>query len=1042
MRTAKIAVWMVLLAALVLAVAIASLPAYLEGHRDLLAAGASQALGRAVEIGGPVTLSWSFRPSIQVDDVRIGNPGWAPDRQFVHADHVRLRFDLGALLRRRVQVTRLSVRGGEIRLKTSAQGENNWTFGSGQEGPIGFAIDAIEAQDLRLLFQPVQGTAQSIGIARLNLSGLGGPTPTLDAEASYAGIPLSVSASAGGDGGQHTQGWPFKVRVQGAEAELEVAGSAGGPFDAGNLAADLAFHGNDLRSFCALAGRDWLPEGPFRIALHLTRDAAGLRASGLAGALDSPAPLGPIRVSGGQASLAADKSLAAYIEGSWRQSPASLKLELAGTDPNASDSPRRLRGAVRLGETVLTTDLRMVLGGQRPRLAGELRFARLDLNSLLRTTGPQPVPGPAVDGGPVHAWDQWPLPAPALRSFDANLGLHADRVAAGAMEIERFRARLSLTDGRLRLDGLGAALPGLTLTGRVTADTRSESPVLEAELKAERIELPAALSFLADSPKLKGSLQSVALKAQARGETLRAMLDTLGGELSARGARLVSSGAPGGAASEVRLTRPRLTVLPRQPVRLRTALTAGQQTFDLNLTGGPLGDLLSDDTPWPIVAFVASGKLNGAQLQVRGDMGPLASLLAWRDLGVDLSGRWQGMEASVRGTFARLDALSGSRLEVTASGKNLSPLGTFLGAAIPQASPFTLSARLEGRDGWLDLRELKATSGDSDLAGELRLRLGPKLRVEGTLTSRLIDLAPYLGGGKGESRWSEPLPFEKLHLLDGAVDLDAGHVRLGTFGRDDANLHAALDSGQLRLALGADRDRFSADLVLKPEQTQWTLSVEQRGKLDLARLMEGGQARALWRLPASLDLRLRGAGGSLEAMLGAADGQVEVVLGAGRLNRKAAAFPLSRVLTALLDTVNPANLTQPFDDLQCAVLQFDVAKGIATSTRGLAVQTRTLNIIGSGAINLRNREIELRFKTVRRRGIGIGLLGIADRFVHIKGTLDKPRAAIDPAGLIVHGGAAWATSGMGLLYGQLAKRLSASADPCEAVMPKDDRQDR
>jgi hypothetical protein len=61
------------------------------------------------------------------------------------------------------------------------------------------------------------------------------------------------------------------------------------------------------------------------------------------------------------------------------------------------------------------------------------------------------------------------------------------------------------------------------------------------------------------------------------------------------------------------------------------------------------------------------------------------------------------------------------------------------------------------------------------------------------------------------------------------------------------------------------------------------------------------------------------------------------------------------------------------------VLQLNFATGITASSRGLAVQTRALNIIGSGAINLRAREIELRFKTVWRGVIGIGLFGIADR---------------------------------------------------------------
>ena len=56
-------------------------------------------------------------------------------------------------------------------------------------------------------------------------------------------------------------------------------------------------------------------------------------------------------------------------------------------------------------------------------------------------------------------------------------------------------------------------------------------------------------------------------------------------------------------------------------------------------------------------------------------------------------------------------------------------------------------------------------------------------------------------------------------------------------------------------------------------------------------------------------------------------------------------------------------------------------------------QTRTcggptgLNALGGGAVNLRTSEIELHFKTAKRKGVGLNLLGIADKFVYITGTL-------------------------------------------------------
>ncbi len=96
-------------------------------------------------------------------------------------------------------------------------------------------------------------------------------------------------------------------------------------------------------------------------------------------------------------------------------------------------------------------------------------------------------------------------------------------------------------------------------------------------------------------------------------------------------------------------------------------------------------------------------------------------------------------------------------------------------------------------------------------------------------------------------------------------------------------------------------------------------------------------------------------------------------------------------------------------------------------------------MLGGGVLNLRSEEIELRFKTAKRKGIGLNLLGVADKFIYITGTFREPKAAIDPKGLLLHGGAAWATGGLSVLYDQLFKRLTSFSSPCDAVMRKGER---
>ena len=116
------------------------------------------------------------------------------------------------------------------------------------------------------------------------------------------------------------------------------------------------------------------------------------------------------------------------------------------------------------------------------------------------------------------------------------------------------------------------------------------------------------------------------------------------------------------------------------------------------------------------------------------------------------------------------------------------------------------------------------------------------------------------------------------------------------------------------------------------------------------------------------------------------------------------------------------------------MVQLDVANGIATSPRGIAVRTDAINLLGGGALKLATGEIEFHFKTAQRRGLGINILGIADKFIRITGTLHNPKAVVDPGGFLIHGGTAWATSGLSLVYTNLFKRLAASSNPCETVL--------
>ncbi|MCK8784248.1 AsmA family protein [Roseomonas sp. NAR14] len=98
-------------------------------HKPQLAAAVEEATGRAFELRGPVRIGRSLWPTVELVDVRLANlPGGSrPD--MVRAERVEARLSLPALLRRRLQVDRLTLIGPNILLEY-VNGRPNWVFGA------------------------------------------------------------------------------------------------------------------------------------------------------------------------------------------------------------------------------------------------------------------------------------------------------------------------------------------------------------------------------------------------------------------------------------------------------------------------------------------------------------------------------------------------------------------------------------------------------------------------------------------------------------------------------------------------------------------------------------------------------------------------------------------------------------------------------------------------------------------------------------------------------------------------------------------------
>ncbi|NVK44100.1 MAG: AsmA family protein [Oceanospirillaceae bacterium] len=359
----------------------------------------------------------------------------------------------------------------------------------------------------------------------------------------------------------------------------------------------------------------------------------------------------------------------------------------------------------------------------------------------------------------------------------------------------------------------------------------------------------------------------------------------------------------------------------------------------------------------------------------------------------------------------------------------------------PDLPPIEMTAQTEVSDCCLRLTQLQATSDNSDISGELSFPLAEGGRIEAALQSDLLDLRPFSKhsekpAGDTQSLLERKLPTDVLQGFEGALQIKVGRMHIDSLALQQVDIGADLQKDRLKLQLGAYNKRVTANIDVKPTASGWQYTLNQTGKLKLSELLDptqpGGDST---QAPLDIDLHLRGSGTSLDEFFRSARGQFLMVVGEGKLSKGISnSLPLGSVIYTLLNAVLPDEQKGKHSKLECAVVQFDIANGIATSSKGLALRTDQLNVLGGGAINLQTGEIQFKFKTAPRRGLGISFVGVADRLFDVTGTLQHPTATLSMERAATFGAMAWATSGLSILANSVFSRLSAATNPCETVL--------
>ncbi|MEX2201040.1 MAG: AsmA family protein [Dongiaceae bacterium] len=511
LRTILIAVVVVLVGLVVTGYAILK-SLDLNDYKAVLAEKVKEATGRDLTLAGEIELEISFRPRLAVNGVSFANADWGSSDSMATIERLEAQVDLMPLLSSEVRVNRFALIGADILLETDANGVPNWGLpgaggaDAGTETSGGtdyaFAVDEIAIENSRVSYR--DGVTGETQIIAIE---------SLTAAADGAADPIAIAFAGSLNNSPVSANGTIPsvnaLRAGGAmPIDLTIEGGGATVTAQGAVSPDafdvaLTANGASLADLGALTGATLPPLGPYSLAAHVTNP-----------------------------------------EGVYR---------LGGID-------------LKMGESTLTGEASVALGGGRPQIVADLQSGLLDLKDF-GIEPPAAADGEGTGGGDEDGdgrlFPDDPLPLDGLRAADATIRFVGARVIKEPVTLENVGADLVLENGRLTINNISADLAGGQLGIAGIIDSSQAPAGVSLQIVSNQVEAGALLQTFVGSELLSGGRVNMNLDVAGSGNSVREIMASLGGasnfemgegQLNDRFARiilsdlfeLIASGAAGG----------------------------------------------------------------------------------------------------------------------------------------------------------------------------------------------------------------------------------------------------------------------------------------------------------------------------------------------------------------------------------------------------------------------------------------------------------------------------------------------------------------
>lgn len=396
------------------------------------------------------------------------------------------------------------------------------------------------------------------------------------------------------------------------------------------------------------------------------------------------------------------------------------------------------------------------------------------------------------------------------------------------------------------------------------------------------------------------------------------------------------------------------------------------------------------------------------------------------------------------------------------SGPDTDSLFRYLGLEpVMPSEEYSVSVLLSGDTNSLELEQLTATAGESEISGSASYHKGEPALVHAQLLSKRLDVRymfPDLKSMETEQA-ADPDDGEDMHQpltqsqledrvipttpteldwlqgVEGDIELSLQDVIL----RDDAR-----SSVEVKLVI--------VDASVTSEKIQWNGNLsEGSARLELRDLTEGVAFSLLMdsdRLPliwllagtpageqkSNFHIALSGEGATVADLAASLDGTLAFKGSGGKINNRGLDLLLGDVFDELFSAINPEGQQEEFTNVICHAGVLAFGDGRMELAPGVVLRSDKLDTAIGGGVNLKNERLNLVFNTRSRTGVGISASKAVTPFAKLGGNLAHPRIGVNARGVVISGGMAMATGGISILAeGMWDRWVGTSVDPCEAL---------